>query len=332
MPAPMGRNRNMNQPPPQGGSGGSAPQNNGSSNTLSTFIKKWWWAIAIILIGIGLFSLINDGITTSQSVSQITKESNGTTFNWWSLFPFAIVAMMIIIIFYVRTAELSIGAILLLIGTIIFFWYNRHWFTPGLDMVTENIGAKEITSEFHANESSGFFQKETPQEKARTAIGGNMVSGVIKKLDNDTSHCKQLIKEIAFEPKPSTHDSKPELVISKDGTYLLETKGVRQQPYYAHSYNETPAAIRSIDADGYLVDNNPPDQFISNDQSILVPRQPHGALVMKTSDVQYIIVGSSYKFQSIGNNKVKLDINVTPVPANYKGTGKLTVKLLKCSE
>ena len=61
-------------------------------------------------------------------------------FNWWVLFPFVLALLMLYIIFFTKPKALSLGAVLILIGTLVFFWHYRSWFLPGLDMVGEKLG------------------------------------------------------------------------------------------------------------------------------------------------------------------------------------------------
>lgn len=330
----MGRNRNMNQPPSQGGSNSSStPQNNGGSNTLSTFIKKWWWAMIIILIGIGLFSLISN---ETISVSQTTQKSSGETFNWWSLFPFVVVAMMVIIIFYVRTAELSIGAILLLIGTIIFFWYNRHWFTPGLDIIDAKTGTVEQAA---ANKNdggdTGIIDKITGhgQKKVYAQNGGVVTQA--RAINQESSVCKNP-KEIAtleYVPAYGMLTNKPILATVNAGKYILEASGSHCQGFFTQdNTSDTPTHCRWTDPNGLMDDGT---TWLTEGMNPLSPApfasKPYGAVIYRIGGKA--IFGGSKKVVTIqrNNQTIFVDLNVFQAERVFNGNGSFDIKISKCS-
>lgn len=79
-------------------------------------------------------------INSAKDITSGTAQVPEQEFNWWVLFPFALALLMLYIIFFTKPKALSLGAVLILIGTLVFFWYYRAWFLPGLDMVGEKLG------------------------------------------------------------------------------------------------------------------------------------------------------------------------------------------------
>ncbi|MDD5083935.1 MAG: hypothetical protein PHT88_03315 [Candidatus Moranbacteria bacterium] len=284
--------------------------------------------IIIFLIIVTVLANITGG---SDSVNQAPVANPNTElaqeFNWWMLFPFGVAALMIYIIFFTKPKALSLGAVLILVGTSVFFYFNYHWFVPGLNIVNEKLGQPSVSSTPVASSAKQMDAAIQPESKIVVAANDGKAVLSKKTAEKNVSACTEEISTLSFSPGTETFIKKPLLATAGPGEYLLKVKGTRKQWFLV---NGKVSYSRTVDADGNLLDESPVKQWVTD--AAMFKSKPYGGVTLQ-KNAKMVYAGSNYRFKlDQDDTKLYLDINVFQHPDNYTSTDStMKATLFKCS-